>query len=171
MNKKVVIGALVLVALAGLGLWAFVLRTDRGTIATTASTRSDDGGRKAGGVVAGPSRDAAAEAQGLSPKEVEAIREGLGKAAAAGAAPDGKASADRQWPKAAVESATRSCVDRARRYVPPDQPGAAERTCACVVQTLQRSFPAGPPTPQSKRKAIKAYNTAEEAAIEECATR
>lgn len=169
MNKKVVIGALVLVALAGLGLWAFVLRTDRGSVAATAPTRSDDGDRKAAGAVPGPSRDP--DAPALSPKEVEAIREGLGKAAAAGAAPDGKASADRQWPKAAVESATRSCVDRARRYVPPDQPGAAERTCACVLQTLQRSFPAGPPTPQSKRKAIKAYNTAEEAAIEECATR
>ncbi len=169
MNKKVVIGALVVVALAGLGLWAFVLRTDRGSVAATSPTRSDDGDRKAAGAVAGPSRDP--DAPALSPKEIEAIREGLGKVAVAGAAPDAKGSAAREWPKAAVESATRTCVERARRYVPPDQPGAAERTCACVVQTLQRSFPAGPPTAQSKRKAVKAYNTAEEAAIEDCVPR
>jgi len=170
-NKKVVIGAFVVVALAGLGLWAFVLRTDRGSVAATAPTRSDDGDRKAAGAVPGPSRDPDAPAPALSPKEVEAIREGLGKVAVAGAAPDAKGSAAREWPKAAVESATRSCVERARRYVPPDQPGAAEQTCACVVKTLQRSFPAGPPTAHSKRKALKAYNTAEEAAIEECAPR
>ena len=169
MNKNVVIGALVVVALAGLGLWAFVLRTDRGSVAAPAPTRGDDGGRKTAGAVPGPSRDP--DAPALSPKEIEAIREGLGKAAEAGAAPGSKGSAPREWPKTAVESATRSCVDRARRYLPPDQPGAAERTCACVVQTLQRSFPEGPPTSKSKRKALKAYNTAEEAAIEECAPR
>ena len=83
MSKRLVVAALVVVTLAGLGLWGFVLRTDQGGAAGAAATKSDRGGMRTAGAGAGPSREAAAQAQGLSSKEIQAIRDGLGKAAGA----------------------------------------------------------------------------------------
>jgi hypothetical protein len=158
-SKKVVVAALVAVVVAGLGLWGFVVRTDRG---------SDEGARKTAGAGAGSARDAAAQAGGLSSKEIQAVREGLQKSAAAGGSQGG--AGDRPWPKEVAEWALRSCVSRAQSFVPPNDPGAAERTCACALQALRRPFPEGPPPP-AKRKASLAYGRAEAEAIEECAPR
>lgn len=168
MSKRLVVAALVVVTLAGLGLWGFVLRTDQGGAAGAAATKSDRGGMRTAGAGAGPSREAAAQAQGLSSKEIQAIRDGLGKAAGAAGTPG--ATGDRQWPKAVADLAQRSCESRARSFVPPDKPGAAEQACACALPTLQRKYPDGPP-PSTKRKALRDYSQAEEAAIEDCVPR
>ncbi len=165
MKKKIVVGAVAVVALAALSFG--VLYVAGGALFPSWT-----------GLGEGTGKDPAASAPAaptplppLPPEEKAAVQEALDRVAGAeGARAALSGGVDRPWPQEHAMQEFQSCrrrLEGGQGLADAEVPNEIERVCLCVARKMQKTFPGGPPVSKKPRD-VKTYSRAELGAIEEC---